>query len=427
MAFDLPPAHRLARLNYAPRALAFAYSFLVLEALMLERGFGGWVLFAGTLQFLVYPHLAFLHARIAVDSKRAELNNLLFDALTLGMWVAQMQFALWWTFGLLTAISLNNAANGGLRRLAYALLVFGAGAAIWGAVRGFAFAPTTGPLVSGLCFGGIVVYVSWVGIILYEQNRRLVQTRDALNSSEEQFRFIADHAGDLVAVLDLKGRIRYLSAGHTDQFDPALAAPGKEWVKLVHPDDRARVRNFLQYLIMSRSPERMGLRLVPLDGPSRVVECEGNPVLRQAEGAGLIVLVMHDVTARVRAEMDLQLAAHAFDHLSDGVLISDGTGRVEYVNRAYCVLTGHEPRDVVGRGTGELRAALQSDAQYDQIWRSVQRSGSWRGQFTEQRKDGTLVGVSAVVSAVRDKGGAATHYVWVISSSGPQEQNARTA
>ena len=119
MLRSLPPAHRLARINYPPRALAFAFSLLVLEALMIERGILGWVLFFGVLQFLVYPHLAYLYARIANDSKRAELNNLLADSAMLGAWAAQMHFALWPSCALLASICLNNAANGGLKRFAY--------------------------------------------------------------------------------------------------------------------------------------------------------------------------------------------------------------------------------------------------------------------------------------------------------------------
>jgi PAS domain S-box-containing protein len=393
---------------------------------MLERGFSGWTLLFGVLQFLAYPHLAYLHSRLAGDSKRAELSNLLFDAFTLGVWAAQMQYALWWSCGLLTAVSLNNAANGGWRRLGVAMLVFAAGAALWGAVRGFSFAPETGPLVAGLCFAGIIVYVSWIGTIIREQNRRMLRVRDTLHSSEEQFRFIAERAGDLVAVLDANGRLRYVSASHLQHFDPALAAPGQDWVKLVHPDDRQRARNFLQYLVMSRATERTSLRLVPLQGPSRVVECEGNPAVDDSDGVGMIILVMRDITVRVRAEIDLRLAAHAFDDLSDGVLISDGSGRIEYVNKAYCALTGNEPREVVGRMTDELRAGLKSDDLYEEIWRSVQRTGSWRGRFMEQRKDGKFIGTWAVVSAVRDTGGAATHYLWVINDAAP-ERAARTA
>src|SRR5262249_50091266 len=155
MALALAPAHRLARINYAPRALAFAYTFLVLEALMLERGSSGWMLAFGALQFLVYPHLAYLHARLVPDSKRAEFNNLAFDAFALGVWTAQVDFALWWSAGLLAAISLNSAANGGLRYLGLGWGVFGAGAALWGAARGYTFVPATGPLVTGLCLAGL--------------------------------------------------------------------------------------------------------------------------------------------------------------------------------------------------------------------------------------------------------------------------------
>jgi PAS domain S-box-containing protein len=426
MALALAPAHRLARINYAPRALAFAYTFLVLEALMLERGSSGWILAFGALQFLVYPHLAYLHARLAPDSKRAELTNLAFDAFTLGIWTAQVGFALWWSAGLLVAISLNSAANGGLRYLGMAWGVFAAGAVLWASLHGFFFAPATGPLVTGLCIAGVIVYVSWIGTIMREQNRTLVRTRGALHSSEDQFRFIAEHAGDLVAVLDSRGRIRYTSASHLDHFDPASLAAGQDWVKLVHPDDRERARNFLQYLVMSRSTERMSLRLVPLHGPSLVVDCEGNPTADDSDGTGMIILVMRDITSRVRTEMDLRLAAHAFDRVSDGVLISDGSGRIEYVNGAYCTLTGHEARDLVGRMTDEVRSGLKGDSLYEEIWRSVQRTGSWRGRFMEQRRDGKFFAASVAVSAVRDKEGASTHYVWVISDPA-SDRAARTA
>jgi PAS domain S-box-containing protein len=427
MPLALAPAHRLARINYAPRALAFAYTFLVLEALMLERGSSGWTLALGALQFLVYPHLAYLHARLVPDSKRAELINLAFDAFALGMWTAQAQFALWWSAGLLSAISLNSAANGGLRYLGLAWALFAAGATLWAMLGGLAFLPYTGPLVTGLCIAGLIVYVSWIGTIMRQQNRALARARGALHSSEDQFRFIAEHAGDLVAVLDTRARIRYTSASHLEHFDAERVTPGQDWVRLVHPDDQERARNFLQYLVMSRQMERMSLRLAPAEGPSLVVDCEGNPASDDSDGTGMIILVMRDITARVRSEMDLRLAAHAFDRLSDGVLISDGSGRIEYANGAYCTMTGYEPRELVGRTTDEVRPGLKADELYQEIWRSVQRSGAWRGRFMEQRRDGKFFAASLVVSAVRDREGASTHYVWVIADPAAPERAARSA
>ena len=298
MLRSLPPAHRLARINYPPRALAFAFSLLVVEALMIERGIRGWVLFFGVLQFLVYPHLAYLYARIANDSKRAELNNLLADSAMLGAWAAQMHFALWPSGALLAAICLNNAANGGLKRFAYGAAAFGGGAIAWGAVLGYRFEPETGPLVSGLCLAGIVLYSSWIGIILHEQNMRILRGREALRSSEEQFRFIAEHAGDFVAVLDADGCFRYASASHLEHFPAESVVEGGDWLALVHPDDRERARDFLRYMTMSRLSERAELRTIAAKGPSRVLECEGNPVRDHRGSAEMVILVCRDITAR---------------------------------------------------------------------------------------------------------------------------------
>ncbi|MBI4293331.1 MAG: PAS domain S-box protein [Betaproteobacteria bacterium] len=309
MLFPLFPAHRIARVNYAPRALAFAYIFIVVVLLIAERGGSAWVIAFGVLQFIVYPHLVYLHARIAHDSKRAEMNNLLADALLLGAWTAQLSFPLWLSCGLLLGPSLNNAAHGGIRRLGMGLLLFAAGALIWAVLIGASYQPNTGPMVTGFAMAGIVGYVSWIGILVYEQNRRLVRTRSALKSSEEQFRFIAEHEGDLVCVLDTNGRVQYASPSHLSYIEPGAMAPGTEWINLVHAEDRLNARQFLTLLRSTKSSERVQLRMFPSDGNWHIVECLGNPVQDENATTQMIVLVSHDVTAYLRAEIQSQLAS----------------------------------------------------------------------------------------------------------------------
>ncbi len=62
---------RVARTNYTVRTASFAYCFLVIGLVLLERKMGvlAWSLLA--LQFLVYPQLAYLHASAAKDARRA--------------------------------------------------------------------------------------------------------------------------------------------------------------------------------------------------------------------------------------------------------------------------------------------------------------------------------------------------------------------
>lgn len=307
---QLAQPHRIARIDYAPRALAFGYIFLVVAALLAERGALTWpTLVCGIAQFLVYPHLAYLHTRIAADSKRAEFNNLLADSLMLGAWAAQTHFALWLSCGLLIGPCMNNAANGGIRGVVAAISMFAAGAIAWGAFLGFPFQPDTGPYVSGLCIGGIIGYTSWVGILSRSQNTRLLRTRDALRKSEEQFRFIAEHAGDLVAVLDPDGLIRYASSSHARYFNPASYTPGQRWLDLVYPDDRAQARHFLGLIATSNTRERTHLRMLSASGPLHIVECQGNTVWDDRQNVQIIVLVLRDVEARVRADVERQLSS----------------------------------------------------------------------------------------------------------------------
>lgn len=297
MQLLLPRAHRVARINYPTRWVSFAFSFVVIVLLMGERGFDAGTLAMAVVTLLIYPHLAYLHARIAVDSKRAEFRNLYFDSVLMGLWAAQLHFALWPVCGALLGVSMNNAACGGIERFLSGLLLFAAAAVLWAMAQGVPFEPATGPLVTGVCFFGIVVYVGRLAIFFHDQNSRLVRTRNVLRTSEEQFRFIAMHAGDLVSVLTPQYRFRYASLSHEKYFDPARFADGADWLELVHPEDRARVRAFLDRLSVSQQSERVQLRMMLSGAPPRAVACEGNPVRDESGSLRMIVLLCRDLVA----------------------------------------------------------------------------------------------------------------------------------
>jgi len=410
----LPPAHRLARINYVSRTASFAYSFLIVCALMAERGPDVRTAILAVLTLLAYPHLAYLHARIAVDSKRAEFRNLAADALMMGMWMAQLDFALWPSCGALLAISLDNAVCGGGKRFLSGLLWYVVGAAIWGALDGYRFQLATGTLVTALCYLGIVAYGVSLGLFLHEQNSRLVRTRSVLRSSEAQFRFIAEHAGDLVVVLDPRGRFRYASPSHAAYFVPGAYAEGRDWIDLVHPHDRERARTFLSVLLGSGQSERVKLHVIPSKGELLLIECDGNPVRDDAGELQMIVLVSRSLSARARAEVDLRLAARAYDRLADAILICDGAGRIEFVNQAYTQLTGYAPGDVVGRAVDASRVGLSSERLFTEILGSISQEETWQGKYMERCKDGRVMLLSACVFPLRDEHGTVVHTVWTV-------------
>ena len=296
MQLQLPRAHRLARINYPNRSASFAFSFVVLLAFLAERGFSAGTLIFGVLSLLIYPQLAYLHARLAINSKRAEFRNLVFDSVLMGLWAAQLHFPLWPVCAALTGVSMDNAVCGGVERFLSGLLWFAAAALFWAVVQGAPFEPSTGPVVTGLCFVGILGYVGRLAIFFHDQNSRLVRTRNVLRTSEEQFRSIAAHAGDLVSVLTPEYRFRYASLSHEKLFETAQIAEGANWLELVHPDDRDWARAFLDLLSKSPRSQRAQLRMLPAGAPPRLIECEGNPVRDEGGKLQMIVLLCRDLS-----------------------------------------------------------------------------------------------------------------------------------
>lgn len=192
----LHSAHRIARVDYFPRVLGFAATFVAILLLTRERDLGTLTLVAAGISFLLYPQLAWLHARLRRNSKQAEIQNLLFDSLLLGLWAGGLGFNLWITFSLLASSLLNNAVNGGLPRLGLAAACF-----TIGGITGFTtfapgFLPSAGLLFTGFVLSTSLLYVLGVGVTHYWQNRRLARAHKDIERKNRIFRALL-HMGVL--------------------------------------------------------------------------------------------------------------------------------------------------------------------------------------------------------------------------------------
>ena len=90
-----------------------------------------------------------------------------------------------------------------------------------------------------------------------------------------------------------------------------------------------------------------------------------------------------------------------------------------------------DPHDVLGTAESSIRNALQPPDFYDELYAVVRREGYWSGTTWSRRKNGSVYREWRSVRAVRDAGGAVTHYVIVFYEVGvpragtiPQDQRA---
>ena len=113
------------------------------------------------------------------------------------------------------------------------------------------------------------------------------------------------------------------------------------------------------------------------------------------------------------AEMELRKFFRASEIGSGQILITDNTGTIEYVNPAFCRVTGYSSQEVVGKTPGILKSERMSAAFYQRLWESLNSGVEWRGEFFNRRKDGTYYLEKAVISAIKSNDGSVSHFVKV--------------
>ena len=164
-------------------------------------------------------------------------------------------------------------------------------------------------------------------------------------------------------------------------------------------------------------PREFALRLVDREGRMRQYKARVQAIGAPDEplASQRLLLVSQDVTDLRDSEERLLLAAHAFEGMTEAIVITAADGTIVTVNRAFSELSGFTRDDVLGQPERAIRNALQPPEFYDEVYRAVAKDGYWSGTTWARRKNGSVYREWRSIRAVQDADGAVTHYVIVFS------------
>ncbi len=210
--------------------------------------------------------------------------------------------------------------------------------------------------------------------------------------------------------------------GRAHYVNPALArifgySPpelvGQKLLILIHSKDRPSVAEKLKDTpagkIHSLHFECRGMHK---DGHAIDIEVEGNiPISLNGRPARIGTVV--EITRRKQAEKHLQKLTRAVEQSPATVVITDGQGRIEYVNPNFNRLTGYTTEEVLGRNSNILKSHLTPASTYQELWKTLLSGREWRGEFINRKKNGELYWESASISAIKNAAGVITHFIGV--------------
>jgi len=121
-----------------------------------------------------------------------------------------------------------------------------------------------------------------------------------------------------------------------------------------------------------------------------------------------VLATFTDITASKRVEEALRLKDQAIATSLVGIAMSDASGRILYANPAFLKLWGYTSDDeVLGRSPLELADELQSPKILD----SVRAHGSWVGEVSGKRRDGTAMQLRLSAHSINDSNGQLVNVV----------------
>jgi nitrogen fixation negative regulator NifL len=149
------------------------------------------------------------------------------------------------------------------------------------------------------------------------------------------------------------------------------------------------------------------------DGGRRWIVARGEAT-RDALGAVVALKgTVQDITERKHNEAELRKLSMAVTQSPSSIVITDTNGRIEYVNPAFCAISGYSAEEVIGRNPRILQSGRTPRTSFESLWASLRRRAVWDGEFINRRKDGSEYVERAIISPVRQADGQVDHYLAV--------------
>jgi len=127
----------------------------------------------------------------------------------------------------------------------------------------------------------------------------------------------------------------------------------------------------------------------------------------------MMIAVLTDITERKQVEAERLRLITAIEQSAEAVVIADMEGFMRYVNPAFSAITGYSKEEAVGQRTSLLKSGRHDDAFFAKLWTTILSGQTWRGEFENRRKDGSIIAMEASITPVRGPRGGITSYICI--------------
>lgn len=116
------------------------------------------------------------------------------------------------------------------------------------------------------------------------------------------------------------------------------------------------------------------------------------------------------------------LMLHTFDNTQEGIVITDPSATIQYVNKAFTEITGYLREEAIGQNPKLLASGVHDEDFYKNMWGQLSVDGQWQGEIWNKKKDGSLYPEWLTIQSVKDDDGSISHYIASFSDISSKKQ-----
>lgn len=252
---------------------------------------------------------------------------------------------------------------------------------------------------------------------IYTLYRQRKQAEATLQKSEQLYRHLFENAGVGIVRHEVDGRFLRVN----DYFRKFIGYESDEMDQLTplditHPDDIAESQALLEKIKNGkRDSFELEKRYVRKDGSIRWGHVNSS-IIRDQNGDMVVWIgAITDITKLKQVEEELRRAATVFENTDEGIIVTNAECDIVLVNKAFTMITGYKPDEVLGKNPRLLQSGHHDVAFYKTMWDTLKSDDQWRGEICDRRKNGDVFPAWENINVVRDEQGRIINYVAIFS------------
>ncbi len=131
------------------------------------------------------------------------------------------------------------------------------------------------------------------------------------------------------------------------------------------------------------------------------------------------------LAAAYSEKASFSLLENIFQHITDGVIITDEKLTIIDVNPGFTTITGHEKETILGKKAYLLSTDYQEESFYNEIWASIDLSGQWEGRICIRKNSGDIINESLRIYKIYDSTHRKNYLVCILSNLSTKDLSAQ--